>query len=130
MPTPHATGVQATDGSFSDTDSLTPVRYSRKLDKRPLIVRWRELVLSPAGPKSSAARLTLVALSMRMDGDGGSCWPSYTTLSAATALSERAVGLHLAQAVEEGWIVREHRGVGRYNRGYKYQATFPPEAAT
>ena len=28
---------------------------------------------------------------------------------------------------DEGWIARERRGVGRYNRGYTYQATFPPE---
>ena len=35
--------------------------------------------------------------------------------------------LHLAQAVETGWITRERRGVGLYNRGYTYQATVPPE---
>jgi hypothetical protein len=122
--------VQATDRSFRDTDSLTPVRHFRKLDKRPFIVRWRELVLSPDGPKSSVARLTLVALSMRMNATGGSCWPSIKTLSGATALSERVVGLHLAEAEEEGWITRERRGVGRYNRGYKYQATVPSAVAS
>ena len=129
MPAPQ-TGVQATDRSFTDTDSIASVPHSRKQSNRPFIVRWRSAVLSKAGPKSSAARLVLVALSQWMNVNGGSCWPSITTLSTATALSERVVGLHLAEAEEEGWITRERRGVGRYNRGYKYQATVPSAVAS
>ncbi len=123
------TGVQATDRSFRGTDSIASVPHSRKPNSRPFIVRWRSAVLSKAGPKSSAARLVLVALSQWMNAEGGSCWPSIITLAEATALSERAVGLHLAQAVEEGWITRERRGVGRYNRGFTYQAAVPPVAS-
>ena len=128
MPASLATGMRATDThSTTDKVSVASEQHSRKPDKRPFIVRWRSAVLSPAGPKSSAARLVLVALSNWMNAKGGSCWPSTTSLSEATALSRRAVGMHLAQAVETGWITRERRGVGLYNRGYTYQATVPPE---
>ena len=128
MPTSHAGGMRATDSNYGDTDSLASVPYSRKLDERPPVVRWRNAVLSPAGPSAAPTKLVLLALANWMSPGGGSCWPSTTTISEATALSRRVVGLHLSLAVDEGWITRERRGTGRWNRGYSYQATFPPEA--
>ena len=112
MPAPLSPGVQATDRSFKDADSLTSVQYSRKPDKRPLVVRWRSAVLSPDGPKSPTTRFVLVALSNHMWPDGDRCYPSIATLSKETAFSPRVVGLHLHVAVEAGWITRKRRATG------------------
>ena len=129
MPAPQAIGVQAADENTGGTTSILAAarRPLKPADRRPFVVRWRCLVLSEVGPSGPHTRLVLVALAKWMSPDGGSCWPSTITLAEATALSRRVVGLHLRRAVDEGWIVRRRRGAGRANRGYTYQATFPPE---
>jgi len=128
MPAPKETGVQVADENADGTISILAVpKRTRQSDKRPFVVKWRAAILSEVGPPTASAKLVLLALSNWMSPDGGSCWPSTTTLSEATALSRRVVGLHLGLAVDEGWIVRQRRGTGRWNRGYTYQATFPPE---
>ena len=130
MPAPPTEGARATDRNDSVVILSAVKRPFKSADKRPFVVKWRAAILSEAGPSAAPTKLVLLALANWMSPNGDSCWPSTTTLSEATALSRRVVGLHLGLAVDEGWIFRRRRGTGRANRGYTYQATFPPKVGS
>jgi len=87
---------------------------------------WIKAVKSNAGPKSSTTRLVLMTLSTHMDNSGGSCFPSIDLLARETALSKKFVGLHLQEAVNQGWLVRESRkSSGQAWRQYHYSPNIP-----
>lgn len=61
-------------------------------------------------------RLVGLTLSLHMDRDGGSCWPSLTTLANETGLSRRTVIRALNTLDAEGYIKRARGGPGRPTR--------------
>lgn len=92
----------------------------------PPIVKWRNAVLGPDGPRSPTTRALLLTLSHHMNESGGSCFPSQALLARETLLSRRTVIRHLNLADAEKWIERT-LGMG-YASGwkkYEYQATVP-----
>ena len=93
--------------------------------KTPLLFQWRNLVCSEHGPKSTT-RLVLIVLSLHMNSDGGSCFPSVETVAKRAGISKRAVCEHLNLAATLGWITRFRKGEsGRSWRKWHYQATIP-----
>ena len=76
--------------------SLLPVRLMSEL-----LFRWRDAVLSVAGP-TATRRYVLLTLSMDADPAGGSCFPSTRRLAERTGLSHRHVEKHLREAESEG----------------------------
>ena len=93
---------------------------------RPYIARWRTVVVSDKGPRDASTRLILVALAENAKHDGSRCFPSITTLMAATALSKRSVIAHLQKAADQGWLskrrVRSQKGDWNHN---SYQLVVP-----
>ncbi len=84
---------------------------------------WRDRVASEDGPPSTT-RLVLLVLSLYMNRKGGSCHPKVPTIALATGLTERAVGIHLREAVRAGWVEIGRRS-GKHWRQNSYQATWP-----
>lgn len=81
--------------------------------------------MSEFGPKS-ITRFVLLTLSLHMDKDGGSCFPSTRTLAGKTGLSERSVCTHLETAAKEGWIKKMLHGLpGQRWKRHKYEADIP-----
>lgn len=68
---------------------------------------WRAAIV--ASTLASTARHVALTLSLHMDGDGGSCWPSVPTIAAETGLREETVRRHLAGLVAGGWLDRRER---------------------
>jgi hypothetical protein len=93
-----------------------------------MLFNWRKATISKCGPKPTT-RLLLLTLSVHMDGNGGSCFPSTRKLAEETGLSERTVCTHLEIAEKEGWIKKMKQGLtGRSWKRHSYQAAIPPEA--
>lgn len=91
----------------------------------PFLFVWRNLLASEEGPPSTT-RLVLLALSLRMDTDGASCFPSVRSICVMTGLSNRAVIDHLDRAEREGWIRRESAGRGGQGwRRHRYTPLIP-----
>ena len=65
----------------------------------PFVLVWRKLVVG--APLPWWAKWVAVALSLHMDGDGGSCWPSVSTLAAETGLSRATVFRALAVLADD-----------------------------
>ena len=83
-------------------------------------------MVSSDGPKSPTTRHVLLTMSLHMDANGGSCFPSTETIAKETGLSRRTVCSHIQKAVADGWITKGVRGMGV--RGWwrhDYQATIP-----
>lgn len=98
------------------------------MKKTDLKYRWRDTVLSKHGPDSSTTRLVLTVLSLRMDADGGSCYPSTRLLATETGLSRRAVEKHLRRAESMGWIDRRQRGLeGQRWKRMEYRPRLPDD---
>lgn len=94
-----------------------------------LLFRWREAVVGENGPPDSVTRLVLLVLSLNMNKEGGSCFPSVEALARRCSLNERTVRRHLDRAEDLGWIRRSRRR--QKGRGWKltnYTATFPGKA--
>lgn len=90
------------------------------------VLRWRRAIAGPNGPRAATTRHVLLTLSIWMDDDGGSCFPSTQTIAAACALSERTVCTHLELADAAGWIRRQLRGAGGQGwRSMEYFAALP-----
>lgn len=90
----------------------------------PLLLRWRDVVASAAGPPSTT-RLVLLTLSLHMNKGGGDAFPSTRLLAERTGLSERAVCTHLEHAEAGGWIVRERVGSGQAWKRMTYRPLIP-----
>ena len=92
-----------------------------------LLFRWRWAIASSQGPCSPTTRHVLQTLSLHMQEDGSSAFPSETTLATETGLTDRAVRAHLRCAQQEGWL--ERKLVARRGKNWKryiYRPCFPP----
>lgn len=91
------------------------------------LFRWRKSIYSRHGPESGTTRAVLMALSMYMNSDGDSCFPSTKTLEEASGFSEKTVIRHLHKAEEEGWIKirRRDADAGQGWRRHTYRARIP-----
>jgi hypothetical protein len=70
----------------------------------------------------------MLTLSLHMNQEGASCFPSTRTLADETGLSERTVISHLAMAVATEWLTRDIRGLsGQYWKRHEYKARIPLE---
>jgi hypothetical protein len=95
------------------------------MTRTPLLA-WRGAVVSADGPPNPTTRLVLLVLGLHMDNDGGSCFPSTARVAAMTALTERSVCTHIAEAELLGWIRRESAGAsGQRWKRMKYFAIAP-----
>ncbi len=84
------------------------------------------MVASRHGPPSPTTRHLLLTLSIYMDADGGSCFPSTRALVESTGLSERSVCTHLELAAKDGWIEKVSREMkGQRWRHHQYDPLFP-----
>jgi DNA-binding transcriptional MocR family regulator len=86
------------------------------------VIEWRTLVRDSRLVGKNAKFVALV-LSTHMDSDGGSCFPSLSTLSRETGLARSTVCAALDE-LERTRLVRRVRG-GR-GRPTRYLATSPP----
>jgi len=95
----------------------------------PLKFRWQKMIASVNGPDSPTTRHVLLTLSLFMDNDGGSCFPSNRTLATAAKLHRKSVASHLESASKAGWIqISGRAGDGRGWKRHSYKATFPDDA--
>lgn len=92
-------------------------------------VEWLDAVLSEQGPPLPTTRLCLMAIGKHLNAEV-SAFPSVVLIANETALSERAVRIHLQHAVDAGWLVRESIGAasGQGWRRYRYRALIPEGA--
>lgn len=89
-----------------------------------MLFKWRQAIISKHGPKSPSTRLVLLTLSVHMQTDGSSCFPSTKRLAMETGFSERTVCTHLEIAEKEGWIQKMQRAI--YNdRRWKHHCYIP-----
>ena len=97
------------------------------------LFRWREAVLSRECDLSANARLVVLAVSMRMNSEGGSAFPGGTELVERTGLSLRTIRRAEVEAVAKGWLVVVERGGsarGGQRKATHYQAQLSPTGAT
>lgn len=97
-------------------------------DELSFLFRWRAEVLSKDCDLSSTGRLVALAISMRMNSDGGSAFPGGTEISDRTALSLRTIRRAEVELVSSGWLMVIEQGGSR--RGSRrqanhYAASFP-----
>lgn len=72
------------------------------------LFRWREAIQK--SDLKPVCRLVAYALSMHMNGDCGSCFPSQSTLARETGLSTRAVQMAIAELERRGYLRVERGG--------------------
>jgi DNA-binding transcriptional MocR family regulator len=83
------------------------------------VIRWRSLIVA-SDNLTSNARLVAFVLSTHMDRNGGSCFPSITTLQREAGVARSTVCRALNQLEREGLLERARGGRGRPTR---YRAT-------
>lgn len=88
--------------------------------------RWRNAWSASA--LGSNTKSVLNALDMRMDADGGSCFPSISDLAELSSLDKKTVRKHVAIAVAAGWIevIGGTFGGQRWRR-HSYRARWPDD---
>lgn len=115
--------------SESETEATTKALPERSIGasrdaarKTSRLLAWRKEVA--ASDLTSTQKLVALVLSLHMNGDGASCFPSQRTIAAEASLTERAVRDTIPKLVEAGWIRREQ---GRRVNGHpdRYYATTP-----
>jgi len=95
----------------------------RKQDKG-LLLSWRLAVLK--SDLAPTTRHVLLTLSIHMNAEGQSCYPSTRTLGEETGLSERSVCSHLEIAKRRGWLsVRPRARSGQGWKRHEYGPLFP-----
>src|SRR5690348_8838842 len=82
------------------------------------LIAWRNEVRDSA--LGSSAKLVAYTLSLHMNSDGASCFPSLTTLAREANLSRRTVVTALDELEHAGLVERARGGRGRPTR---YRAT-------
>lgn len=96
---------------------------------RRYLFAWRHAIASDEGPKRAPDRHIALTLSLYMNGDGLSAWPSQETLALRTGLNIRTVRFALARLCDEKWLSREPRksprGIKSKRWGYEYRAKLP-----
>lgn len=88
-----------------------------------LLFDWREAIITSLG-LTAPEKLVALALSCRMNQDGGSCFPSMKTLAVYTSMSADGVSRIIARLEGAGWLAVE-RTTGKRNQ---YVATLPTGA--
>ena len=91
---------------------------------KSLLFRWRERLLSDAGPPRTR-RYVLLVLSTYGDQRGADIFPSTKELARATGMSRRRVEGHLREAESEHWIRRASVGKGQGWRRMRYELVMP-----
>ena len=87
---------------------------------------WQKMIASEKGPESPTTRHVLLTLSLFMDENGESCFPSTRTLATNTGLSRRSIEGHLRTAAAVGWVTRSVAGMnGQGWKLHSYRAAFP-----
>ncbi len=84
------------------------------------VLEWRRAIQKSDLP--AMTRLVLLNLSIHMDSEGGSCFPSTAKQAADTGLSQRTVCTHLKRAAEAGYIdkmLHGYSGKGWAHNQYK-----------
>lgn len=102
-------------------------------DELSFLFRWRAAILSGQCALSPNARLVALAVSMRMNSDGGSAFPGGAELTLRTGLSLRTIRRAEAEIEESGWMVLIERGgsrCGSRRKANHWSATFPTTDAT
>lgn len=92
--------------------------------------QWLQLIGSEHGPPNPVTRLVLFGLSLRMNQQGASCFPSQDSQSVSTGLSTRTVRTHLHIAEKLGWIkiyLRPRKGQAWFS--HEYEATIREDLA-
>src|SRR5207249_2138882 len=72
--------------------------------ERSPLFRWRDAVTAQGNSLSAMGRYVALLLSLYMDGDGGSCFPSVTTLAARGNSGERTVRRAIRELERAGWL--------------------------
>jgi hypothetical protein len=94
---------------------------------RPFIHRFRSGVLRTSMP--SPLKIVLLVLAEFADAEGGSCYPSLTSISRLSGLNEKTVRRHLEKSC--AWFERTgHSGAGHQWRTYGYRLLIPEGADT
>jgi hypothetical protein len=89
----------------------------KKLGIKKDLFGWRDLITSEEGPASPTTRHILLTISIYINKNTKSCFPSIETISKATRLSKRSVCTHLKIAEDQGWINKIPLGKG--GRGWR-----------
>ena len=91
----------------------------------PPVVRWRNAVLGPDGPRSPVTRALLIVLSTWMD-KSGFAYPGYGQIAKRSRFDRRVVLRHIKFAEEECWIeiTKVKTSTNRWNRN-EYTACIP-----
>ena len=88
--------------------------------------QWLETLAGECGPSSATTRQVLHGISLHMNAQGESAWPSFKTLAIRTSLSERSVSKHVTLARTAEWLkVTTRMGSGHGWRVNQYRATVP-----
>jgi DNA-binding transcriptional MocR family regulator len=77
--------------------------------KAPPVVGWRRSILKD-GTLSPKAKYIALVLMDHMDGAGGSCYPSLTTLSQESGNARRTVCYALDELESAGYVIRRRGG--------------------
>jgi len=87
--------------------------------------QWRQMILSPYGPPSPAARLVALTINAYMTGEKPYAYPSQSTVAQRVQLSVRQTGRVIKQLIADGWIdtMRKRRDGGGHN--WKMTVYFP-----
>jgi hypothetical protein len=91
---------------------------------------WQRVVASTAGPKSPTIRHVLLTLSIYMQADGSSCFPSFGTLAKATGLSRRSIYRSIGEAEADGWLKVKHQKMGNGFHSNRYTPIIPIRVGT
>lgn len=95
-------------------------------DRLNCMFTWRSAVNSAYGPPHPTTRHVLTVLSLHMTELGESCFPSTARLAMETALAQRTVIKHLAQAEADGWIQKSLLKItGQGWRRHQYHPQLP-----
>jgi hypothetical protein len=97
--------------------------------RQRFLFAWRNALASEEGPAVAVDRHVALSLSLYMDRDGQSAWPSQDTLARRTGLTDRTVGRALERLCDDLWIERQARKSPKGNRhkryGFEYRARLP-----
>jgi hypothetical protein len=92
---------------------------------RPRLLKWRDEIIE--SDLSSSEKLVLLALSVRMDIHGASCFPSMATVARYVSMTERGARGIVRRVERAGWL-RVDQSRGRFRNSYVAQ--FPGEPGT
>jgi hypothetical protein len=90
--------------------------------ERNRLFRWRDAIVNST--LTPTQRFVALVLSLHMDREGDSCWPSLSTLAAETGLSRRTV-IRALNDLDPDFLMRKRGGPGRGPT--RYTAVLPSD---